>query len=355
MRIHPGIGAALFAALLFGVGVPMAKALLASTSPLLLAGLLYLGAGLGLAGVWWLRHGRAQTAEAALTRRDAPWLIGAVALGGALAPALLMIGLNRTPAATASLLLNLEGVFTAVLAWVAFREHVDRRIAAGFFAIAIGGVLLSVTGEQTADASWGALAIAGACLAWGLDNNLTRKIAGADPIAIAAIKGLVAGGVNFALAIGLGAPLPGLATASAAAVLGFFAYGVSLALFVWALRALGTARTSAYFGTAPFVGAAASLFIFGQAPDVIFWSAAALMAIGVWLHLAERHSHTHTHDLLTHGHRHVHDAHHRHTHDFAWDGREPHTHPHRHEPLTHAHAHYPDLHHRHRHRQRSSD
>ena len=354
MRIHPAIGAALLAAALFGLGVPLAKLLLASASPLLLAGLLYLGAGLGLAAVWYWRRARAQTAEAALARGDAPWLFGAVVLGGALAPALLMIGLNRTSAATASLLLNLEGVFTALLAWFAFREHVDRRVAAGFAAIAAGGVLLSFTGEAL-HTSWGAVAIAGACLAWGLDNNLTRKIAGADPIAIAAIKGLVAGGVNLALAFSFGAAWPGVRAAGLAAVLGFFAYGVSLALFVWALRALGTARTSAYFGTAPFVGAAASVAIFGYAADPMFWIAAVLMAIGVWLHLAERHDHLHTHTALSHAHRHVHDAHHRHTHDFAWDGREPHTHPHRHEPLTHAHAHYPDLHHRHRHRRHSSD
>jgi len=133
----------------------------------------------------------------------------------------------------------------------------------------------------------------------------------------------------------------------ATGIVGFVGYGLSLVLFVLALRSLGTARTGAYFSTAPFLGAGVSLVLFAEQPSLLFWCAGALMAVGVWLHLAERHEHVHVHETMTHDHRHVHDEHHQHEHDFPWDGKEPHAHPHRHAPLVHSHAHYPDLHHRH--------
>lgn len=347
-RLHAGVGYALLAAGLFGASTPFAKLLTGQISLLLLAGLLYAGSGLGLS-VWALLRRRGGEADAPLTRRDAPWLGGAVLFGGILGPALLMSGLQRAAAAEASLLLNLESVLTAVLAWVVFRENVDRRIFLGMVVIVLGGVLLSWDFGLASGVSWGALAIAAACLCWAIDNNLTRAVSGGDPVQIAAIKGAVSGMVNTGLAFALGASLPSWPALAAAATVGFLGYGVSLVLFVLALRHLGTARTGAYFSTAPFVGASLALLLMGESPAPLFWLAGGLMAIGVWLHVTERHEHEHTHEALEHTHRHHHDAHHQHEHDFEWDGQEPHTHPHRHEPLVHSHPHYPDLHHRHRH------
>ncbi|MHB8727888.1 MAG: DMT family transporter [Sulfuricaulis sp.] len=347
-----GILNALCAAALFGASTPLAKLLVGTVPPVLLAGLLYLGSGIGLLAWFLLQRLRTDRAarEAALTRRDVPWLVGAIFSGGMLGPVLLMSGLTHVPASSASLLLNLEGVFTAVLAWYVFKENFDRRIALGMAAIVAGGVLLSWPDRTGASLSLWTLAIAGACLAWAIDNNLTRKISAGDPIQIAGIKGLVAGLSNTGVALALGYSLPDGASIAAAGVLGALGYGVSLVLFVLALRHLGSARTGAYFSTAPFIGVALSLVLLGETPGPLFWAAAGLMALGVWLHLTERHEHEHEHAPLAHEHRHGHDAHHRHTHDFPWDGTEPHTHFHRHAPLLHSHPHYPDIHHRHGHR-----
>ncbi|KAA0070122.1 DMT family transporter [Rhodanobacter sp. T12-5] len=345
-----GILQALAAAALFGISTPLAKILLGSMPPLLLAGLLYVGSGIGLSLWMLLRKARHQvTIEAPLVRRDMPWLAGAVLSGGVLGPILLMVGLTRTPASTASLLLNLEGVLTAVIAWVVFRENVDRRVLLGMLAIVAGSTLLSWQRQLSTEIPWSALAIAGACLCWAIDNNLTRQVAGGDPMQIAAIKGGVAGAINVILALVMGYRFPAALPLLATGVLGFVGYGLSLLLFVLALRSLGTARTGAYFSTAPFLGAALSLALFAEHADLTFWLAGALMAIGVWLHVSESHEHEHAHQALAHNHRHRHDTHHQHTHDFPWDGEEPHTHPHVHEPMIHSHPHYPDLHHRHGH------
>ncbi len=346
-----GVLYALIAAALFGASTPFAKLLLTQTPPVLLAGLLYAGSGLGLS-LWWALRGRIQgrPRNAALRRWSGlPWLAGAIAMGGVLGPVLLMTGLRQVPAASASLLLNMEGVLTALLAWFLFREHFDRRILAGMIAIVAGGVALAWPRSLSLGGSGGAAWIAGACACWAMDNNLTRKVSVGDPVVIAALKGLVAGGVNLAIAAEIGAPWPGAPQVAGAALVGLMGYGISLALFVLALRHLGAARTGAYFSTAPFIGAAVSLLLFRQMPDAVFWIAAALMGAGVWLHLTEKHAHPHIHGPMHHAHSHVHDAHHRHHHDFDWDGREPHDHEHAHAPLTHSHAHYPDIHHRHEH------
>ena len=350
LRWPVGIGAALLAAALFGASTPLAKTLVAGVSPILLAGLLYAGSGLGL-GAWLLLRwllGKPVT-DASLQRKDWPWLAGAVFFGGVVGPSLLMLGLASTPASTASLLLNLEGVLTAALAWIVFRENVDRRIFLGMMAIIAGGVVLSWAHGAQAAVPWGALAIAGACLCWAIDNNLTRVVSGGDPVHIAAIKGSVAGAVNIAIALALGSQFPSAQHMAAAAVIGLLGYGVSLVLFVLALRHLGTARTGAYFSAAPFVGASLSLLLLRETPALSFWIAGALMAIGVWLHVSEKHAHEHQHEALAHEHGHVHDEHHQHAHAPEWDGKEPHSHAHVHEPLLHRHRHYPDLHHRHKH------
>ena len=348
-----GISLAIGAALLFGASAPFAKLLLANETPQLLAGLLYLGSGIGLGVVWLRRRGSAEFArERSLTRRELPWLSGAIMFGGVLGPLSLMLGLSRTPASAASLLLNLEGVFTALLAWFVFRENFDRRIALGMLAIVAGGAVLSWQGRLEWGGIGGPLAVAAACLCWAIDNNLTQKVSGGDPVQITMIKGLVAGSVNAAIAFALGATLPSAVVIPASLVLGFLSYGVSLVLFVLALRSLGTARTSAYFSTAPFVGAAISLIIFHERPTTLLLASAGLMGIGVWLHVTERHEHEHSHESTDHDHPHVHDEHHQHQH-FADDppvtDPTPHTHAHHHEPLVHSHAHYPDIHHRHGH------
>lgn len=344
---------ALFAALLFGASTPLAKLLAGNMSPLLLAGLLYLGSGLGLGMLLILRrlrerHRRQRVTRLHIPRAEQPWLLGAIVAGGMLAPALFMLGLAQTSAASASLLLNLEGVLTAVVAWLVFRENADRRIVLGMAAIALGGALLS---WQPGGASFssGALLIAGACLCWALDNNLTRKVSSNDALLVAGLKGLIAGVTNTAIALYAGAALPGMAQLGYAGLVGFLGYGLSLSLFVVALRTLGTARTGAYFSVAPLFGVMISLVLWPDMPGGLFWAAAMLMGLGVWLHLSERHAHPHTHEVLEHSHPHRHDAHHQHAHDFAWDGTSPHAHPHRHAPLAHTHAHYPDIHHRHPH------
>jgi len=341
---------ALAAALLFGASTPLAKLLVGDVPPLLLAGLLYLGSGLGLGALLVLRRSRRQVAadEMRIPRAEWPWLLGAILFGGVVGPALLMWGLTSTEGATAALLLNVEGVLTAVLAWVVFRENADRQIVFGMLAIVAGGVLLS---WQPGDAhvSSGALLIVGACLAWAIDNNLTRKVSTNDAMLVACLKGLVAGGCNTSLALVSGSQWPAMPVVAGALAVGFLGYGLSLTLFVVGLRTLGTARTGAYFSVAPLCGVLISLVLWPHAPDAMFWLAAALMASGVWLHVRERHEHEHTHTPLAHSHRHRHDAHHQHAHDFPWDGMEPHAHPHAHGSLTHRHAHFPDVHHRHGH------
>ncbi len=346
-HLWPGAPLALSAAAAFGVSTPLAKLFLGSIDPWMMAGLLYLGSGLGLGLLIAFRKltGSA-SAEAKLTRHDIPWLAGTVLFGGILGPVLLMFGLNLTDAASASLLLNLEAVSTLLLAWIVFREHVDRRLFIGAVAIVAGAMLLSWQGE-IGKFSWGIILIALACLSWAIDNNLTRKISTADPFILAALKGLAAGSVNTALALYAGAHWPEFSNLSGAMLLGFVSYGLGLVLFIFALRYLGTARTGAYYGTAPFIGAIFAAIILGTPLTATILIAGLLMALGAWLHLAERHEHEHFHTELEHEHAHVHEEHHQHTHD--GDVTEPHSHRHRHSVLRHKHVHYPDLHHRHGH------
>jgi drug/metabolite transporter (DMT)-like permease len=261
---------------------------------------------------------------------------------------LFTFGLRQTSGAAASLLGNLESVMTVALAWFVFREHRSARVVIGMTAIVAACFVLTwQTGAGTSVV--GALLIALACFGWAVDNNLTRKVAANDATMIAAIKGCAGGAVNLALAAFLVDRLPPANAVLAAGVLGFFGYGVSLVLFVLALRELGAARTGAYFATAPFIGVATAFAFLGERPDAAFFIAFPLMVFGVWLHVTERHSHLHAHEHLIHDHPHRHDAHHRHEHAFPWDGAEPHRHEHVHEPMVHSHPHFPDLHHRHEH------
>lgn len=343
-RLPDGAGAALLAAVIFGAGTPLAKALIAGVGPWMLAGLLYLGSGLGLAALRWLR--RAPVAR--LASSEWPWLLGAVLAGGVIGPVLLMFGLSGMSASGASLLLNAEGVFTALLAWFAFKENFDRRIALGMVAIVAGAVMLSWPGEAQFGSLWPALAVTSACLAWAIDNNLTRKVSLSDASWVAMVKGLAAGSANLAIASALGARLPSFGALAGAAVLGFLAYGISLTLFVVALRHLGTARTGAYFSVAPFFGALLAITLLDEPVTPGLMLAGALMALGVWLHLSERHEHPHRHEAMEHEHEHGHDVHHDH-HPPGEERPLRHSHRHRHAPMSHSHEHFPDEHHRHSH------
>lgn len=346
---NTGVQAALAAAVLFGAGTPFAKILLDdNVSPWLLAGLLYCGSGIGLGLYRLVRH----SPRVRIAKTEYAPLVGAVFFGGIAGPVLLLLGLSNMPASGASLLLNAEGVFTAALAWFVFKENFDKRIAIGMLAIVAGAVVLSIPSGANLGSPWPSLAILGACLCWGLDNNLTRKIALNDATWLAAVKGGVAGPVNLVLAFALGAQLPGAINTISAMVVGLFAYGISLVLFIVAMRHVGTARAGAYFSIAPFFGAILAI-IFG---DPLSWPviiAGTLMLLGVWMHLTERHEHEHTHEATTHEHWHLHDEHHQHDHDHELgevvsDGRW-HKHKHTHDVMTHAHEHYPDSHHRHEH------
>ncbi len=341
-----GVGAALAAALLFGASTPAAKPLAGALSAPVLAGLLYLGSGIGLALVIAAR-GRTLSR---LARGEWPWLAGAIAAGGVLGPLLLVAGLARLPASAASLLLNAEAALTALFAWFLFREAWSGRIALGMALIVGGAVALAAGpgGDGTLRAPLGpSLLILGACACWALDNNLTRRVSHADAVELAALKGLVAGGTNLGLGLALGGALPPATALGRAGVIGFLGYGVSLALFIVALRELGASRASAYFSIAPFAGAALSVAVLGEPASPRLLLAGALMAAGVFLHLSEAHDHEHDHEALEHAHEHEHDEHHPHGHDPPPPGR--HAHWHRHEPMRHSHPHAPDIHHRHRH------
>ena len=305
--------AALVAAALFGASTPLAKQFVGDMSALLLAGLLYLGSGAGLALVRLLRdHGWRATD---MTRSQWPWLLAAIACGGVLAPTLLMLGLARMSAASASLLLNLEGVLTALLAWIVFREATDRRVVLGMLLIALGAALLAwPEGTELAVGTPGAALVVLACLCWALDNNLTRQVSSADALFIASLKGLSAAVINIGLAVAGAQSVPAWGVTGSVLLIGFLGYGLSLALFVVALRHLGAARTGAYFSAAPFIGAAIAVGLFHEPTSAWFWVAGILMAAGLYLHLTEHHEHPHWHGDMQHSHAHFPDIEHRHDH-----------------------------------------
>jgi drug/metabolite transporter (DMT)-like permease len=338
-------------ALSFGASTPLAKLLLRDVDPWMLAGLLYLSSGIGLLALVGIRRlGRRGPAREAPIRGDQwLWLALAILLGGVLAPGLLMYGLRGTAAAATALLLNLETIFTVLLAWLVFGEGVDRRVGLGVGAVSAGALALTWPGETAIGQPMAVTAIAGACLGWALDNNVTRKVSLSDPIQIAALKGGVAGLVNVAIALAGGARVPRASTIAGAVLVGLVGYGLSLVCFVRALREIGAARTGAYFSLAPFAGAILSVWLLGEPASARLLVAGALMGLGVWLHLTERHEHEHSHPAMEHSHGHAHDDHHRHDHPGLPQPGKSGLHPHRHGALTHRHPHFPDVHHGHRH------
>jgi drug/metabolite transporter (DMT)-like permease len=342
-------------AVLFGASVPIAKALMGegAIQPFVLAGLYYIGSGFGL-NIWRLiSRARAKkkgdALETELKKGDVLWLGLAIFFGGVLGALLEMYGLQSTPASGASLLLNLESAFGAVIAWIVFKEHANTRVVLGMILLTAGAMVLSVGGSNSLQFSSGALCIVLGCLCWAIDNNLTRKISGADPLQIAGIKGWVAGPINLGIGFACGGSLPAPSIILASLLIGFLGYGVSLVLYIFGLRHVGAARTAAYFSAAPFFGAALAIGFLHEPISASFLAAALLMAAGLWLHLTEQHEHPHTHTALEHDHLHVHDEHHQHSHAEGNPDQEPHAHAHRHEETTHSHSHMPDIHHVHRH------
>lgn len=333
---------ALLAALFFGASAPVSKFLLGDISPVFLASFLYLGSGTGIA---LTKLTQRKGTEAGIQRADVKWLAGAIISGGILAPIVLMVSLQNTPASTASLLLNFEGVGTTLIALLFFKESISRRAWAAILVITLASIFLSTDLSSGFGLSLGALGVILACVLWGLDNNLTRNISGKDPLVIVASKGLVAGTFSFLLAWALGNPFPTAATILGTLVMGFVCYGLSTLLFIRSMRGLGAARTSALYGTAPLAGVLLSIVIFGEIPSVFFILAAILMIGGALLLINESHSHAHVHTAIVHEHSHNH-ADPMHAHD---DSKGIHSHEHEHPIEEHEHDHLPDIHHRHGH------
>jgi drug/metabolite transporter (DMT)-like permease len=338
------------AAILFGASAPFAKLLLGDVQPVMLAGLLYFGSGLGLAlfsGMRLLVKKR-EIAEAPLAGQDFAWLAGAVLAGAITAPILLLVSLKNTPASTASLLLNFEAVAATFIAWLVFREAVGMRALAAILLITLAGVLLSLDTSQQWGVSLGAVGIMAACFLWGIDNNFTRNISSKDAVITTMIKGLAGGTFSIMLAFSMGNILPPLGTLLEALALGCLSYGVSIVLFIQALRGLGAARTSALFSFSPLAGIILSFVLLHEQPAWMFYLTLSILAAGAYLLVSESHVHPHHHHALVHQHAHSHtDGHHAHAHPGGVAGR--HSHVHTHEELEHAHDHLPDLHHRHTH------
>jgi drug/metabolite transporter (DMT)-like permease len=342
---------ALLAAAFFGASFPLSKLLLRDMGPVGLAGLLYLGSGLGVGALRYLLPGRSSRREAALQKSDLGWLAAVILSGGVAGPVLLMQGLARTSAHVSALLANTETLFTMLLAILFFGDFLVRREALGASAILIGATLVAWAGSgQGGRDSWeGPILLLGAGLAWGLDNNFSQRISARDPLQIASVKGIVAGIVNLTLAgITEGLPRPSPTALASAMGAGFICYGLSVVLFMIALRHLGAARTSALFATSPGIAIALSWSFLGEVPSLWIVAGALLMIPGAWLLIRVEHSHRHVHEATRHEHRHVHDEHHRHAHQ-GDEGPEPHSHVHEHERLEHEHDHVADLHHRHIH------
>jgi len=341
---------ALLAAILFGISAPLSKFLLGEIDPVILAALLYLGSGLGLLIFKTLNSlfRSRESIEAGLIQKDLLWLAGATLAGGVIAPIILLYSLDATPAATASLLLNFESVATTIIASIVFKEAVSRRTWWAIILITTASIVLSINFDLNWGLSIGAIGIIAACFFWGIDNNLTRNISSKDPIIIVTIKGLAAGAFSLILAFILGQKLPAWETIIKALLLGSLSYGLSITLFVLALRGLGAARTSALFSTSPLSGLILSFVIFREMPGNLFLIAFPLMILGTFLLVDEEHNHMHVHERISHEHAHSHDdQHHNHTHD---DSKiKHHSHLHEHETIEHNHQHLPDTHHRHTH------
>lgn len=341
---------ALLAALLFGASAPLAKLLLGVIDPIPMASFLYLGSGIGLLLYRFIMRlqKKQMDVEAKIDKSEFKWLIGAVLTGGVLAPIVLMFSLRNTPASTASMLLNFESVATTLIAFIVFKESIGKRIWLAVALITSASILLSWDFKGEWGLSIGALGVLLACTLWGIDNNFTRNISAKDPFITVTIKGIGAGMFSMFLAILTRNHFPSFPIILGAMLLGFLSYGLSIVLFILAMRNLGASRTSAFFGTAPFVGTLLSFLLFREVPNVFFYFALPIMIVGTIFILKENHEHKHQHQRSEHEHRHKHDEHHQHYHEGSTEDLE-HSHFHVHEEFEHSHSHTPDFHHRHAH------
>jgi drug/metabolite transporter (DMT)-like permease len=336
---------ALLAALFFGASAPISKLLLGDVPPVLMAAFLYLGSGTGISLIKLTQRLTSNQKEAGIKSPDIKWLAGAIISGGIAAPIILMISLKNTPASTASLLLNFECVSTTLIAMLIFKEAISRSAWIAIAVITMASILLSTNFGNSWGMSLGALGVLLACVLWGVDNNFTRNISAKDPLTIVAWKGLLSGTFSLLLGLLLGQRLPALTSILSILLLGFLSYGLSTMLFIYSMRGLGAARTSALYGTAPLAGVLLSIVIFGELPSLLFITAAIIMVGGALLLINEEHAHSHVHTVLFHEHSHRHDDH-AHKHDEV-DG--VHSHEHEHPAEEHEHGHMPDIHHRHGH------
>lgn len=343
-----GVWLALTSAALFGVSPALVKITVGELQPVFLAGLLYLGSALGLLLVLLAKKSAPLAELGELPRKHWFKLLGAVLSGGILAPVCLVYGIRGATAFEASVLLNLETVATTLIAWLVFHEHVGARVWTGKALLILGALIISVTPGMGVSFGSASLPLIGACVFWGIDNNLTRDLETLSPAVLASFKGLSAGIFNCSLAYALGQSQGNGTALIGSLIIGAFSYGVSLILFIEALRKMGSSRTSTYFATGPFLGMVFAVILLGERPELQQWISAFFMLAGVGILYYEHHEHPHTHEPLTHSHRHTHDEHHQHRHEHN-EGPEPHEHAHTHEVVTHTHAHLPDIHHRHIH------
>ncbi|WP_268898953.1 DMT family transporter [Geomonas azotofigens] len=348
MPVFTGQLFAMLSAALFGVSPVFCKMLIGDMSPALLAGLLYLGSGLGLQALL-LVQGKSSRAELRLLSPGHRWkLVGAVISGGIVAPLCLAFGIKYGTASEVSLLLNLETVATTLIAWLVFREYIGPYVWSGKVLILVGAGLVVLRAQGGLSFSLSGLLVVVACVFWGIDNNLTRDVDEISSTVLASVKGLAAGlfSIVLALLFTAGGASPG--QIAGALAVGALSYGLSLVLFVEALRQIGAARTATFFAVGPFFGTLLSVALLGERPPAPYWIATALMLAGILLLYVEVHGHRHSHEELSHAHLHRHDDHHEHEH-LEGEGTEPHDHFHVHRPVTHSHVHWPDQHHRHEH------
>jgi len=340
----------MISALLFGISTPLAKLLLRDIPAVALAGLLYIGAFLGLSlySVVRAKMSGSDIKAPSLERKDLPWLAGAIVAGGIVGPISMMMGLNLVSGFSASLLLNLEGVTTSAIAVFVFKENAGERLWLALASMTVTGAFLTWDPTQGKFEIVGPLLLIFAMICWGIDNNLTRNLSEKDPVEVAAIKGLIAGTVSLSVALVLRVKMPLDLTIAFALLLGSFSYGASLVFFIKALEGLGSSRTGVFFSLAPFIGAVTSLILLREWIGWVMFPATGFMIVGVWLIMTERHLHRHRHETFVHTHLHNHtEMHHLHRH--LGTIHEPHAHEHFHMEQTHSHVHWPDIHHRHKH------
>jgi drug/metabolite transporter (DMT)-like permease len=343
------IGMALLAAALYGISAPASKLLLVKVPPVMMAALLYLGAGLGMLMVnqWrvWRKH---EQREAKMTKKEMPFVIGMIVLDIA-APIMLMMGLTLTNSASVSLLNNFEIVATALIAMTLFRESVGRRMWIAIILITFSSILLSVEDFSNLSFSVGSLFVVGACICWGIENNCTRMLSIKDPLQVVVIKGFGSGMGSLLIAFSMKIYQISVLYLLVTLLLGFVAYGLSIYFYISAQRVLGAARTSAYYAAAPFIGVLLSWGILHERLTSPFFAALLVMLLGTYFAVTEKHRHEHLHEEITHEHKHHHeDGHHNHLHDTVISGS--HSHVHTHETISHVHRHTPDVHHGHSHK-----